>query len=124
MKLKHAFPLIVIFALLYACSSDSPGSSTPDPNPNPDPNNTTKVTYAADIASIINGNCISCHSDPPVNSAPMALTTYAQVKNYVNVIITRVNSTTNPMPPSPNNPLSASDKSLIQQWKNDGLLEN
>ena len=56
------------------------------------------------------------------NGAPMSLVTYDQVKNNIDIIITRVNSTTNPMPPA--GQLPASTRNLFQQWKDDGLLEN
>lgn len=125
MNFKHPISLLVITVLLFNCSSggDDPSSPDPNPNPNPDPN-PTAVTYNGNIKSIISNNCISCHGSPTANGAPMSLTSYSQVKSYVDKIITRINSSSNPMPPSPNSPLSASNKNLIQQWKDDGLLEN
>jgi uncharacterized membrane protein len=119
MNFKHQISLLVISVLLFNCSSGGDDPSSPDPNPNP-----TAVTYNGDIKSIISNNCISCHGSPTANGAPMSLTSYSQVKSYVDKIITRINSSSNPMPTSPNSPLSASDKNLIQQWKDDGLLEN
>jgi len=121
MKFKNFIYAFVIISLLSNCSSSSDDESM---TPQPDPDPTEKVTYTADIKSIIDGNCISCHGATPSNGAPMSLTTYTQVKNNVNNIISRINSTSNPMPPSPNSPLSSTQKSLIQQWKDDGLLEN
>ncbi len=40
-------------------------------------------TYTANVKSIIDNNCISCHSNPPQNGAPMSLTTYENVKMAV-----------------------------------------
>ena len=122
MNFKHLISVSIITVLLFNCSGggDDP---TYQPDPTPDPNATT-VTYNADIKSIISNNCIKCHANPPVNGAPMSLTTYSQVKSFVDKIITRINSSTNPMPPSPNTPLTQTQKNLIQQWKDDGLLEN
>ncbi|GAA4281137.1 hypothetical protein [Gaetbulibacter aestuarii] len=128
MKNLQIILLAFIIVLFYNCSGDSaPAEDTntnnpSNPSPNPDPAPTTKVTYTADIAGIMSGNCTSCHSDPPTQGAPQSLTSYTQVKNYVDLIIARVNSSTNPMPPTGQMPEDT--RSLIQKWKDDGLLEN
>ena len=118
MNFKNLIYMLGTSFLIFACSSggDDPAS------PNPDPNPTAKITYNANVKSIIDGNCISCHGSPTSNGAPMSLTTYTQVKNNINAIITRINSSTNPMPQSGLMPQASRD--LIQQWKDDGLLEN
>ncbi|PNQ74668.1 hypothetical protein C1T31_00545 [Hanstruepera neustonica] len=41
------------------------------------------VTYVDHVKSIIDNNCISCHSNPPENGAPMALITYENVRDAV-----------------------------------------
>ena len=111
---------LAMLILLFNCSNSSPDDvNNPDQNPNP----SSKVTYNQTISSIMSSNCISCHGTTPSNNAPNSLTTYTQVKNNVDNIIDRVNRTgAGKMPPNSN--LSASAKQLIQQWKNDGLLEN
>lgn len=125
MNFKYLMSLLVITVLLFNCSSggDDPSSPDPTPDPNPDP---TTVTYNGHIKSIMSNNCTSCHGSTPTNGAPMSLTTYSQVKSAVETrgLITRINSTSNPMPPSPNSPLSNADKNLVQQWKDGGFLEN
>jgi len=123
MNFKHLIYTLGVYSLIFSCSSggDDPVSQ-PNPDPDPDPNPTTKVTYNADVKIIIDGNCISCHGSPTSNGAPMSLITYTQVKNNVNSIISRINSTTNPMPQS--GLLPQADRTLIQQWKDGGLLEN
>ncbi|MFI0428044.1 hypothetical protein [Mariniflexile sp. HMF6888] len=123
MNFKKLIYLPVISLLMVNCSSDSTDDLSPNPDPNPDP---TTVTYNDHIKSIITNNCTSCHGSTPTNGAPMSLTTYSQVKSAVETrgLITRINSTSNPMPPSPNSPLSNADKNLIQQWKDGGFLEN
>ena len=47
-----------------------------------------EVTYAADIAPIMEENCVRCHH--PGTAAPMALQTYADVRRYANRIKTSV----------------------------------
>ncbi|MFC4723046.1 hypothetical protein ACFO5O_11990 [Geojedonia litorea] len=117
--LKTIFAILCI-SVIYSCSSDSSDDLTPTPDPDP----MGTVTYEGDIKAIFTNNCIQCHGDPPTQGAPKPYVTYNQVKADVNIIISRINSTTNPMPPSPNSPLSQTQKTLIQQWKDGGLLEN
>lgn len=104
--------------LFFTCSS----SSSDDVNPDPDPGPTTEVTYDDDVKAIINSNCTSCHGATPTNGAPTSYTTYNQVKNDADKIISRINNAGSPMPPTGLMAQSLRDK--IQQWKDDGLLEN
>lgn len=121
MNFKTLFYAFLSLTLFLNCSSggDDPGNSNNNPDPNPN-----AITYDANIKGIITNNCTSCHGSTPSNGATFSLTTYNSVKSRVDNIISRVNSSSNPMPPAPNSPLSSSQKSLIQQWKDDGLLEN
>lgn len=41
------------------------------------------VTYVSHVKSIIDTNCISCHTNPPENGAPMPLLTYEHVREAV-----------------------------------------
>lgn len=85
------------------------------------------VTYEDNIKSIIDTNCIFCHSNPPVNGAPMSLITYNDVKNAVENrgLIDRISSTDAGfvMPfGGPRLPQNLID--LVIQWEQEGLLEN
>ena len=85
------------------------------------------VTYEDNIKSIIDTNCIFCHSNPPVNGAPMSLITYNNVKNAVENrdLIDRISSTDAGfvMPfGGPRLPQNLID--LVIQWEQEGLLEN
>ncbi len=121
MNFKHFIYTLAIMALIFNCSSSSNDDLT-NPDPDPDPQPVGEVTYEADVKSIISNNCLQCHGTPPTNNAPMSLSTYTQVKNNINTIISRINSSTNPMPPT--GQMSSSLRATIQQWKDDGLLEN
>ena len=118
MNLEKIIYALAISVLLFNCSSSSNDDlvTPPDPDPN------AKVTYDANVKSIINGNCTQCHGSPTANSAPFSLVTYTQVKSRVDAIISRINNSSSPMPPSGQIP--SSNRTLIQQWKDDGLLEN
>ncbi len=85
------------------------------------------VTYQDNIKSVIDTNCIFCHSNPPVNGAPMSLITYNDVKNAVENrgLIDRISSTDAGfvMPfGGPRLPQNLID--LVIQWEQEGLLEN
>lgn len=125
MNFKNFIKLFTISLLLFNCSSsgDEPMSQPNNPDPDPDPNSSS-ITYNANVRAIINNNCTSCHGDPTTNSAPMSLITYTQVKGAVETrgLINRINDTDNPMPQ--NGLMSQANRDLIQQWVNDGLLEN
>ncbi len=85
------------------------------------------VTYI-DVKPIVSGNCISCHSNPPQNGAPMSLETYLDVKNAVlnRDLLNRISlpeGNSNLMPKGgPRLPQSNID--LFNKWNQDGLLEN
>lgn len=86
------------------------------------------VNYSDNIQDIISNNCTFCHSNPPVNGAPNALTTYSQVVSAVinGNLIDRISSQAGEngaMPlGGPRLPQNLID--LIVQWEADGLLEN
>lgn len=88
---------------------------------------TTSVTYLDNVKPIIDANCISCHSDPPINGAPISLVTFENVKNAIenNGLISRISSDDLAfvMPfGGPKLPQSTID--IIIQWEIDGLLED
>ena len=84
----------------------------------------TEVTYEADIEPITGTICVMCHMDPPINGAPMPLTTYEQVRNAVETrgLLNRINSSTNPMPPS--GLLEENLRERFQAWADQDFPEN
>ena len=85
------------------------------------------VNYEDNIKTIIDNNCVGCHSNPPVNGAPMSLTTYNDVKDAVENrdLIARIASTDVGfgMPfGGPRLPQNLID--LIILWEQEGLIEN
>ncbi|NCO64078.1 MAG: hypothetical protein GW839_12625 [Flavobacteriales bacterium] len=84
------------------------------------------VTYRDNVKNIIDTNCISCHTNPPVNGAPMSLLTYENVKDAIENrgLIARISSDDLGfvMPfGGPKLPQNLID--IIIQWQEDGLLE-
>ncbi len=117
---------IVLLALasisITSCSNDSESDLLDLPDGNPD--NGDLVTYSNDVKSIIDGNCLGCHSSPTRNGAPFALINFSQVSSRGNSILTamsRANGTPAAMPPSGKLPQATID--IIDQWIKDGTQE-
>lgn len=119
--MKKTLSAIVFLSILFYGCSSSGGDEEPMPDPDPMGG---PITYQSDVRPIITANCLSCHSDPPANNAPMPLTTYSDVRGAVETrgLLNRINSTTNPMPPSGRMP--ASTRQVIEDWVDQGFLEN
>ena len=121
MKYKFILSVIIISNLLVGCTNDSIDDLT-ETTAIPD-----QVKFTADVQSIINANCISCHATVPVNGAPMPLTNYEQVKEAVmnrGLLdrITRNNGESGLMPNGgPKMPQNKID--IILKWNTDGLQE-
>ncbi len=118
---KFMLLFVIMFSLfLTSCSNDSDDDTGPiinDPPPSNDP-----VTYTNTVKAIIDSNCLNCHTNPPVNSAPMALTTYTNVKDAVQNrgLIAQIESGDMPVNASM---LSSSQIQAVKDWQTDGLLE-
>jgi len=82
-----------------------------------------KITYAKDVAPILNAKCVQCHREGEV--APMSLRTYAEVRPWVKAIAKRVVQEKS-MPPWHADPaygtfsndmrLSAAEIAVIDKW--------
>ena len=137
-KILKNFFLIIVACAFIGCSSndDSNSDSTDDEmsqddddgtdddqggtdeNPNPD----KITTYTADVKTIFDDHCISCHANPPTNGAPFSLMTYDDALDGIDRdLIARMQSSFDPMPPS--GVLSDEIINVILDWEADGLLE-
>ena len=130
MRLFFCFCLLLMVTL--SCSSDSDNgdlmesgsNSTPTPSGGgPGDENPEPLSFSADIQSIINSNCVTCHDDPPTRSAPMPLLTFEQVVEAVEnrSLLSRINSTTRSMPPEGRMP--SATRQRIEDWINQGTPE-
>jgi hypothetical protein len=115
--------ILLIISICYVVSSCSNASEDDliDAEPLPD-----TVSYQANVKTIIDNNCITCHNDPPTNGAPMSLLLYENVKEAVENrdLIGRITgeSSGSLMPlGGPKLPQNLID--IIIQWETDGLLE-
>lgn len=115
----HLFTIVVI-GLLFSCT-DASEEDLIESTPLED-----VVTYVDDVKSIMDNNCIFCHSNPPENGAPMPLLTYEQVKEAVEnrELINRISTEDLAfvMPfGGPRLPQNLID--VVIKWQTDGLLE-
>ena len=108
----------------YLSNADTTGGTNPNGNGNPPNGNptTTSTDLPCDVAQVLS-NCTSCHSSPPVGGAPMALVSYADLtapaksdpsKTAAEMCVTRMQSTTTPMPPGGG--ASQTDIATLQSW--------
>lgn len=117
------FSFILFSFLIVSCST-----STYDDIEDIQEENQGELVTFNDVAFIFQNNCTVCHSNPPQNGAPMALTNYSEVKDAVEDRdlldrISREEGEQGLMPlGGPRLPQQQID--LIMQWNIDGLLEN
>ncbi|WP_353776957.1 hypothetical protein [Winogradskyella sp. 3972H.M.0a.05] len=87
---------------------------------------TVVITYDNTVKSIIDNNCIVCHTEPPENGAPMPLLTFEQVREAIENrgLIDRISST-DPgfLMPFGGSRLPQPLIDQVVQWQEDGLLE-
>lgn len=119
MKLKYAFIIFGITLVAQSCTKVII-DTTEAPYLTVAP---SEVNYADHIEPIINNYCSNCH----IGSAPadgIDLSTYESTKEYSDSgnLISRLNDTSNPMPPS--GMLSVSDRALFDHWKDNNFPEN
>lgn len=80
-------------------------------------------TWFRDVEPIVIARCQSCHSRPPVNQAPMPLIEFNDTRAnslagnpLVVEMASRVASTTDPMPPVSQDPLTAAEIQIFVDW--------
>jgi len=111
--------ILFSISFLFGCSSNSSDDLVTPINP--------VVKYSTDIAPIINNNCVACHTDPPINGAPMHLTSYSDVKNAILTrgLIDRISKDQGApgMMPSGGTRLPQASINKIIKWQSDGFVE-
>jgi uncharacterized membrane protein len=78
-----------------------------------------------DVQAVFQARCLGCHSDPPMNGAPMSLASYANLTaisfadpaaTFAQRALSRMQNTAAPMPPAPNARASAADIATVSAW--------
>ena len=113
MKKLLILPILLLLFIVTSCSGGSDEVVITPPS---------DVTYNGDISPIISGRCLNCHTDPPVNNAPMSLTTFQNVQDAVTGrgLIGRIANGS--MPPA-GNPLSAAQVQKFRDWETGGFKQ-
>ncbi|AXG75245.1 cytochrome c [Flavobacterium arcticum] len=120
MKAKYRILAIGVMILLYSCDSTTYEELEADVMIE------EEITYDAHIKSVIDNNCIVCHSEGGLSSF-RPLTNYMEVKDAVETTnlldrIQRQNGEEGQMPKTGRMTMSNID--LILEWANNGLPEN
>jgi uncharacterized membrane protein len=125
--MKKTFALTILLASLASCSDSdtyqdvstptTPGTGTPT---------ATTISYTKNVKSIIDGNCVSCHSSGR-SASFRPLTTYAEVKAAVESagLLSRIQLQSGQQGLMPQGGrMSQTNIDLIVKWNTDGLKEN
>jgi hypothetical protein len=128
MRLTSLFSLV----LLGACSSDTP--ATPLPGGGDSDAGTSDAGADAkgpagpsglpcDVERVLKNNCQQCHAASPIAGAPFPLVSHADLLaplggglRAVDRALARMALDADPMPPSPNARVSASDQAVLSAW--------
>ena len=112
-----------VLAIALAMVSCSGSDSAPIPTPPAGGGGTvTNPTYNADIKSIIDSKCITCHGAGGVQSGN-PYQTYAQVSASATAMIGRIKGTTGALMPQGGPKLSDASIALIDKWIANGKPE-
>ncbi|BDU26206.1 MULTISPECIES: cytochrome c [unclassified Flavobacterium] len=122
--MKKTILLTILLAALASCSDSDTVQDIETPTTPTNP--TTSITYSKNVKSIIDANCISCHSSGR-SAAFRPLTTFAEVKAAVenSGLLNRIqlqNGQQGLMPQGGR--MSQANIDLIVKWNTDGLKEN
>jgi len=124
-KLKAVCTVLVLALAIMSCSGG--GDDDPVTPPVTPPtgggggSTVTNPTYTANIKSIMDGNCVSCHSTGGANSN-VPLQTYAQVSGKSAAIKTRIEKPAgDPLVMPKGGKLSQANIDLINKWITNGM---
>ena len=74
MRLKQFLSTTILMLVLFCCEYSSESDLIEQTEP------TEIITYNTHVASIIDNNCVNCHSNPAVAGASVPMTNYEEVK--------------------------------------------
>lgn len=122
-KLKAVCSVLVLTLTVISCSGGGDDPVTPPVTPPTGGGGTTVTnpTYTANIKTIIDNNCISCHGPGGENSA-VPLLTYAQVSAKASEIKVRIEKPAgDPLVMPKGGKLSQTNIDLINKWIANGM---
>ncbi|WP_348811373.1 c-type cytochrome [Flavobacterium maritimum] len=122
-KLKIVCSVLVVALSVMSCSGGGDDSPTPvnPPTTGGGGSTVTNPTYTANIKSIIDGNCISCHG-PGGEQSNHPLLTYEEVSSRSTDIKERIGKPAgDPMVMPKGGKLSQTNIDLINKWIANGM---
>lgn len=120
-KVKTMCSAFVVVLAVMSCSGGDDSSTTETPPPAGGGDVVTNPTYTANIKSIIDANCVSCHAPGGENST-VPLQTYAQVSAKAADIKIRIEKPAgDPLVMPKGGKLSQSKIDLINKWIANGM---
>ncbi|PKB14974.1 hypothetical protein [Flavobacterium sp. 5] len=126
--MKKTIALTILLATLISCSDSDTYqdiSTTPETGTTPGTGTAPVTTTYKDVKTIINNNCVTCHSSGRSASFRL-LTTYAEVKVAVESagLLNRIQLQSGQQGLMPQGGrMSQSNIDLIVKWNTDGLKE-
>lgn len=112
---------MLFLAITIMSCSGSDDSSDPVTPPTGGGGTTDKPTYTANIKSIIDNNCVSCHN-PSGENPSVPLQTYEQVKAKASLIKLRIEKPAgDPLVMPKGGKLSQANIDLINKWITNGM---
>lgn len=119
--MKKILLLTILISSILSCTNASEDDLIVPVQQLPDP-----VTYNDHVKSILDTNCLNCHSNPATNGASIPLDNYLDAANaYVNGdLLNRISKQPGESNFMPNggNRLPQFSIDLIAKWFDDGLL--
>lgn len=117
---------VFLLSLAVSCTSDNEEDTDPQPQPQPQQCDTSNVTYALTVSSILSANCYSCHSSAIATSG-VVLDTHAGVKKQAESgKLVGVVSHAAGYPPMPQGGAKLADCNIakIKKWVDEGAKDN
>ena len=107
---RSIFPLfIIVLSLAFACSDEE----TPNP---------PGTQYNPEVLTVLQDNCLQCHSAPsPIGG--VILDNYTDARNATEFgnLLSRINSSSNPMPPG--GMMDLDSRNVFKDWGREGYQE-
>ncbi|WP_457610626.1 hypothetical protein [Lutibacter sp.] len=109
--IKLPFKILLVILLFTSCTNEDNNLPIEDNN----------ITYTNTVKAIIDTNCLSCHTSPPINGALMPLISYNNVKEAIQNrnLIGRIEDGSMPL----NGSLPSIQIKAIKDWEIGGLPE-
>lgn len=119
MNIKNMLLVLLTATLILSCTNDSTSDLI---NTGPI---LEQVSFATDVKSIIDNNCVVCHGSTPIQGTNLSLSNYEEVRNAVlnRGLINRISleEGNSSLMPQGGPKLPQATINIIKKWQDDGL---